>query len=321
MTIAIAFAVIVIAGAWWASKPSATDIANAESAQELLKAYSTKDTDGDGLPDWEESLYGTDPSEADTDGDGVNDAEAVKRGLVKLALTPPPLPAGDTDLAAGIPGATAASTTLTDQFARAFFSNYLQGRSSQVPSEDELATFVQNAALGLAETQARPDAYAASDLRISGSGKDALAQYAVAAEAAFSAYNQKLPYGELTYFSDATQKGSAEALQNVRRISDSYAATADALAKLTVPTEAATAHLALVNSLARLSDTIGNMAAVQADPMRGMLGLAEYQGDAAALAGALAKMKAVFDEDGVMPASGTPGSVFYRLISVTPQTP
>ncbi|MFW0871404.1 MAG: hypothetical protein ACKKL4_03050 [Patescibacteria group bacterium] len=38
------------------------------------------DTDGDGLADWEEELYGTSKYRADTDGDGISDAEEVRRG-------------------------------------------------------------------------------------------------------------------------------------------------------------------------------------------------------------------------------------------------
>ncbi len=40
--------------------------------------FNTIDTDHDGLPDWQESLYGTDPKKADTDGDGTSDGEEVK---------------------------------------------------------------------------------------------------------------------------------------------------------------------------------------------------------------------------------------------------
>ena len=74
ITIAVAFAVIVITGAWFLSKPGGASLANAESTEALLKSYAIQDTDGDGLPDWEESLYGTDPKKADTDGDGIGDA-------------------------------------------------------------------------------------------------------------------------------------------------------------------------------------------------------------------------------------------------------
>ncbi len=36
-----------------------------------------EDTDGDGLANWEETLWGTDPENADTDGDGIRDKEDV----------------------------------------------------------------------------------------------------------------------------------------------------------------------------------------------------------------------------------------------------
>jgi hypothetical protein len=35
------------------------------------------DADGDGLEDWEEALWGTNPLDADTDGDGVSDGEEI----------------------------------------------------------------------------------------------------------------------------------------------------------------------------------------------------------------------------------------------------
>ena len=38
------------------------------------------DGDGDGLPDGEEAIWGTDPAVADTDGDGFNDGEEVWMG-------------------------------------------------------------------------------------------------------------------------------------------------------------------------------------------------------------------------------------------------
>lgn len=37
-----------------------------------------KDSDGDGLKDWEESLWGTDPNKKDTDGNGKTDFEEIR---------------------------------------------------------------------------------------------------------------------------------------------------------------------------------------------------------------------------------------------------
>ena len=38
------------------------------------------DSDGDGLKDWEEQIYGTDPHNSDTDGDGTKDGDEITQG-------------------------------------------------------------------------------------------------------------------------------------------------------------------------------------------------------------------------------------------------
>jgi hypothetical protein len=46
------------------------------------------DTDQDGLKDWEEVLWGTDPSKADSDGDGVGDKEFVSKQQETISARP-----------------------------------------------------------------------------------------------------------------------------------------------------------------------------------------------------------------------------------------
>lgn len=60
------------------SKPILSDINKTNSKE--------KDTDGDGLSDELEAVFGTDPEKADTDGDGLNDYLEVKMGLNPKAV-------------------------------------------------------------------------------------------------------------------------------------------------------------------------------------------------------------------------------------------
>ncbi len=84
-----------------------------------------EDTDADGLLDWEESLWGSDPNLADTDGDKTNDGEEVK-------LNRNPAKAGPDDenisieqrILNKIENSPLQSTGLTKEFSDAFMQEY-----------------------------------------------------------------------------------------------------------------------------------------------------------------------------------------------------
>lgn len=48
----------------------------------------SRDTDEDGLKDWEEIIYRTDPQNSDTDGDETNDGDEIKNGRNPIAKGP-----------------------------------------------------------------------------------------------------------------------------------------------------------------------------------------------------------------------------------------
>ena len=51
-----------------------------EQGAALDASLTLKDTDQDGLKDWEEALWKTNPKNPDTDGDGTSDGEEVNSG-------------------------------------------------------------------------------------------------------------------------------------------------------------------------------------------------------------------------------------------------
>lgn len=92
--IALSIAVVIILAAviinYW--KPNITQYKNNDLAVDTsaVPAAVNIDSDNDGLVDWKENLYGTDPHKADTDGDGTNDAEEVaqNRDPIKANTAP-----------------------------------------------------------------------------------------------------------------------------------------------------------------------------------------------------------------------------------------
>lgn len=317
--LSLGIAAAVIVGAYLASGHGLGNpgVASAESTNDILKAYAAKDTDNDGLPDWEEALYGTDPNNAHSVRADITDGQAVAQGIATPRYSGQPAAATSTeDLAAEVPGNAPAAGSLTQQFAILFYNNYITTRGDAPPSPAAMQSFVQSAVDELVKTQVRPDAFTQSDLKVSGTGASALQSYAASAEAALAANAVHTDYGEMTYFEDAVQKNDANAIKNIGLISKEYEDTAVALTKIPVPQEAASAHLSLVNAMARVGATIGDLSTVGEDPIRAMVALGAYPDDAQALADSFAGMNAVFVSNKVSIPGGTPGASFYHVTAV-----
>ena len=201
----VVIALVLVVGAYILSGRHVTDgtqAVSAESTDELLKAYAAKDTDADGLADWEEALYGTNPRDAHSVRENLTDGQAVAQGLATPRYAGQPA-ADSASSPVEVPGPAAAADSLTEQFARLFFNNYMATRGDTPPSADQAQAFVQDAVKSLEQTRVRPDAFSVSDIQVSGTGAVALKAYAAQADAAFGAHTVQLPFGELAYFSDA----------------------------------------------------------------------------------------------------------------------
>lgn len=303
--------------------PSASSV-SAESTDALLKAYAAKDTDSDGLPDWEEALYGTDPNNAHSVRADLTDGQAVAQGLAtpKYSGQPTtPKQSAPAITASQIPGPTPANGSLTEQFAILFYNNYVTTRGDVHPTAAQMQTFAQGAVTELVKTRVRADAFSASNIKVVGSGTDALKAYAIAAEGAFKQHASKTPYGASTYFADAVERSDATALKNLKEIATSYADTAKALATIQVPREAAQAHLALANAMARVAATVDDLASVANDPIRGMLGLGSYDGDSKGFEDAMILVGKMFVAAGVSMNQGDPGYGYFRAATALSETP
>jgi hypothetical protein len=287
---------VFILGAYLFSNPTifAPSAANAESTQALLAAYAQK-KDPNGLPLWEDQLLATASSTAWT------------ATSTTLDTTPAPAP-------------TAATGSLTDQFAQTLFSQYMSQEGGANPSNQDIDTFAQNAIQQLVQTHSEQSAFSETDLRLGGSGPEALKTYAAATENVVAANTVPTDEDEIEYFSDAVEKNQVDGLKEVAAIGNSYSTTATALMGIQVPSEAQAAHLEIANAMARLGTDITDMSTLETDPLRAYLGLSAYQTDATSLTQAFADMSKVFSSDQVTLTPEDSGYDFYQTSLKATQT-
>ena len=88
LAIAIAVIVVTIIFNYW--KPSVTKYTNDNLVASASSSAMSIDSDNDGLPDWKENLYGTNPHKADTDDDGTNDADEIAQNRDPLKANTAP---------------------------------------------------------------------------------------------------------------------------------------------------------------------------------------------------------------------------------------
>ncbi len=322
--IAALFAVVLIAGSFMLARGiESPPLAQASAESALLQAIASKDSDNDGLPDWEEALYGTDSHNPDSFKLGMTDGEAVARGLIV------PKAIADISVATSSPSASAsidpslppapAEGTLTAAFAKNFFTLYVaakQNNGGADLSETDMQN-IANQALSLLSSSITPapDFKTAKDITVSGSGPDAMKAFGASAEMVLLKNTSDAKKSEVLYLQDALQKNDMTALPHIASIAKGYRDSAIGLAVLPVPRELAAADLALVNALMRTSQIITDFARADTDPLATMLALQQYLPATQALGAAFITIGDVYATAGVSVPADSPGASFVNLIS------
>ncbi|MCR4276365.1 MAG: thrombospondin type 3 repeat-containing protein [Candidatus Parcubacteria bacterium] len=306
------FSVILVIGAYvLARNVEAPSIAQASTETALLQAIATKDSDSDGLPDWEEALYGTDPHATDTFHLGMTDGEAVAKGLIV------PKAIADIQIATSTPAGN--DSSLTSVFAKSFFALYLSAKQANGGADltaDEASALADQAMSQLSQNFAPTiDFKTASDIKVSGTGPDALRAFAIAAEAVLKKNKNDATMSDLEYLQSAVEGNDATATAHLASLAKAYRDSAAGLAVLPVPKELATIHLAIVNSIMRLSEIDTDFARVDTDPLAAILALQQFSRTDLAGAQAFTALADVYAAESVILSAGMPGAAYVNLIA------
>lgn len=273
-----------------------------------------KDSDNDGLKDWEEGLWKTDVNSPDTDGDGTLDGEEVRNKRN-------PSKAGPGDEYKSIEESPLGNIveeieveknlTLTDIFARDFLTGYFALKDAGQYTDETRDKFIKTLFAGI--DTASPKEYALKDLRTTQkSDAETLRRYGNAlGEIAFK-YRHLSEGKEIFIVDSAVKKEDREKLAELAPIIADYDAFVEEYRAVTVPLAAYEVHLALVNLNAEARDSLVRMSRLFDDPMEGTAGLSAYRKAAEDGGAVIRNLKNFFSQNGVIFNNNETGRIFNK---------
>lgn len=238
----------------------------------IAERFGNLDSDGDGLQDWEENLWGSDIYNQDTDGDGLFDNDEVTAGR------DPTIPAPD-DLIDGTRNAFASSTdtgtrTETEQLAVAFFSSYLQlkqtGQFNESNKQQLVAHTINNAVADFELKQ-----FSDEDFDTIPSDEITRLAYYRQMEQLLLPLNAVEEYDiGLAYEAHLTK--SERALEQLKTNLTLYTEIIDGLKNMSVPEDALPAHKKVANTMLQYHQVLESMSTPEADPVAVLMGIQIY---------------------------------------------
>ncbi|MES2023446.1 MAG: hypothetical protein V4439_02070 [Patescibacteria group bacterium] len=233
-----------------------------------------KDSDEDGIPDWEEALWGTDPHKKVT-FDNVPDSEYVKEKKAELKIKSGTNTNNTIDK-------SGESSNETEKFSHEFFATYVALQQSGQNDPDTMKSMTS--ALGeRVGDPTLPDKYSQVDIQIGKSGSSEETAYYKTIQSIFSKYKNTKMGEEPAIISEISSEDGApkqqedEAIAQLNTTANAYQDFSKKLINTPTPNELVEYALKIANSSYNLGIAVRNMTKVSDDPLVGLSGLAQYQ--------------------------------------------
>ncbi len=309
ITLAV-FAVIIIAAVFWRfSRTRSTKTSSAPKiAHTIVRADLINDTDNDGLRDWEETLFRTNPQKADTDGDGVDDGEEIRKGHDPLRPGPDDFLATSTArVAQTFIGATPETENLTERVAGLFVTQYLTPRladSAFTPNPELLGRDAAETSIAKALQQDAAPQFSLRDLsRAPADDKETIRAYLAQLSQTVQLSFKKTPRAELLIqkFLGALEKENYSSLKDFDQYLAEYDSFFNRIKDLNVPSSFTKLHLQYLNTAAQEYAGLKRMRAAADDAVGALAGFRKYLDAAGAFLKLVRDFETAYRAKGITP--------------------
>lgn len=221
------------------------------------------DTDGDGIRDWEESLWGTDPLKADTDGNGVSDGIEIAEKKKT------------TNVATDIKASTDESINETERFSRELFAMIMSlsqsGNLTDTALQNLSATLGQNIV-----SQPLSDIYTKEKTKVIPTTLVNEKTYYTKMKALITKYSVYGLGTELSSIESFTDTNTPKSKESIVRTAGAYQSFSKELALVPVPESILVLHLGFVNANDKVGRSLFEIAQADENPVKSVSALLNY---------------------------------------------
>jgi len=294
------------------------------SAESNVSVKDAPDSDSDGLKDWEEELWGTDPQNPDTDSDGTTDGEEINANRDPKKAGPDDALAKKAKVdiekkiaAAEISGKTA---SLTEKIAEDIFAAYTEKKTQGLGTEDlagEIPNFIAD---NLANTGRLEDEFSSKDIKISKTGDEtAIKSYINSIAKLSREAGAKIKENELITLTNSINQSNLsdnfEKFAEFEEISLAYKDLVSKMLLLETPADYAAIHISHLNSFNNLAKVNLVFSQFMADPASGLLAVNQYIKETERITDSLSAMGRRLDKDNISFGLEEEGFALISLIT------
>lgn len=232
---------------------------------EILGDLVSKDTDLDGILDWEESLWGTDPTKRDTNDDGTSDFVEIE----KLRAAEGKTIETTEDIA---------NLTQTDKFSRELFvtvATLSQGGEMDQATVDKISESLA----GRIQNSTPRKIFMPTDIKvIKDDSLQAINNYNNTLDDIHKKYPVKVNVMDiLQKFMIDENNVDVSVLAELNPIIEQTNKIIDAISKMSVPQSIAPLHLDFINGLQRLSENVSDIKLYETDVIVSLGAISQYE--------------------------------------------
>ncbi|GEM_PF-1533430 len=293
-----------------------SNTASTTAEEQAVADVFDRDSDQDGLPDWQESLYGSDMHNPDTDGDGTLDGEEVRlqRDPTKANTAKAGQPANDKLATIQDPHFATSSTDITG-IKKEFFAKFLQGESQSVQQQAFRDLVKQKL-----DTKALTPTNQLVDLNItSDNSATALRTYGNAFGVLINKYTAHKERTEAEILDVALKSKKQSDFNELQLPAIAYRNFAADLRALKTPSGLAKSHLLIINGYDGMALGILAMQSLPTNPIQGSGGYQAYTTHRIDVTAGYIQVVKKFRDEGIIFTKDEPGAPFtIQSASSTP---